>query len=38
MRAFVKPGSAGDTPSTWRESQAVGPLAQPWQRLCLKPS
>ena len=38
IRAFAKPGSAGDTPSTWRESHAVGPLAQPWQRLWRKPS
>jgi hypothetical protein len=29
IRAFVKPGSSGVTPSTCRESHAVGPLAQP---------
>ena len=38
IRARANPGSSGVTPSTWRLSHEVGPLAQPWQRLCRKPS
>ncbi len=34
---FVQPGASGIPPSTLVLNQAVGPPAQPWQKLCRKP-